>query len=548
MAKTTSRTRKAQNAGRTILGTFARSVLLAATLTGAALTVSGCAVSENDVHRWETTERGPGKLYAVVTHDKYAFPLRVEAALSLIRMKPRSGKHWAIPYLVDGFKDDTGEVREGALLVLPPPTRAKLVEAMAPELIKQMQSPPPPRNPDGSKPPDPSTAYKDAAFAMLSHDPPLVTDDKVKADLSNAITQWAHADFENRLDSSQQYGIEQVLRFLGANSVKALPAMLTESSTKIDRIAALIHDLGDAETKQKASVALVALAKKIDSKEWIDRQTPLVEEADKRANQKVTKEQLAEQVKKFQDQELVKIFTAMKKVGGRPSIEYALAYAANKDNNEDRRKAALAAIEGTVDKTQTKDIETLFEIAKDDTTPDSVRDLAFQRLGELPKEVVVPKMYQLFDAKKWKVRWVAASLIMKTLTTKGLPAFLERLPKTPATKMGMTEPISYGAIVKGMDAPAGEPKPRDAILPYLPSKDFGAKLTALGFFYGGSKKDVGVVQPYEGDATAVPACAKEDECGWQCEVPKSAGETESKDIKTVGEFVKFCLIPSMTSP
>ena len=33
---------------------------------------SGCAVSESDVHRWETTENGPEKLYALVTHDNCA--------------------------------------------------------------------------------------------------------------------------------------------------------------------------------------------------------------------------------------------------------------------------------------------------------------------------------------------------------------------------------------------------------------------------------------------------------------------------------------------
>ena len=49
----------------------------------------GCAVSESDVHRWETTEDGPEKLYAIVTHDKYAWPLREEAALSLVRMRSR---------------------------------------------------------------------------------------------------------------------------------------------------------------------------------------------------------------------------------------------------------------------------------------------------------------------------------------------------------------------------------------------------------------------------------------------------------------------------
>ena len=52
----------------------------------AATAGTGCAVSDSDVHRWETTANGPEKLYAIVTHDKYGFPLRGEAALSLIRM------------------------------------------------------------------------------------------------------------------------------------------------------------------------------------------------------------------------------------------------------------------------------------------------------------------------------------------------------------------------------------------------------------------------------------------------------------------------------
>ena len=100
-----------------------------------------------------------------------------------------------------------------------------------------------------------------------------------------------------------------------------------------------------------------------------------------------------------------------------------------------------------------------------------------------------------------------------------------------------------------MDAPNGEPKPKDAILPYLSSKDLGAKLTALGFFYEGKKADLGVVQSHEDDKTAVPKCDKDDDCGWTCVVPKAPGsqDTEQKTITTVGEFAKYCVEPSMTN-
>jgi len=74
-------------------------------------------------------------------------------------------------------------------------------------------------------------------------------------------------------------------------------------------------------------------------------------------------------------------------------------------------------------------------------------------------------------------------------------------------------------------------------------------MTALSFFYQGKKADVSVVQSHEDDKAPVPKCEKDDECGWTCEVPKAPGsqDTESKTIVTVGDFVKFCIVPSMTN-
>ncbi len=518
------------------------------TVAGSSL-VSGCAVSESDVVRWERTERGPYKLVAVVTHDKYSWQLRIDSALSLIKMPARSGRRMGIPYLCDKYTDEDSVEREGALVQLSEDARKKVVDGMSPEMIKAMAAKPPVKNPDGTMPPDETIPYKDAAYAMLSHEPSLVSDPKTHDDLVAALNSWVQTDFENRIENnSQQYGIESIMRFLGAGSVRSLPALINENSTKVDKIASLVADQGDADTKQKTSDALVALAKRFDSQGWVDKERPIVQASDVSSGQKVTPAQLEAQIKQYQDQQLTGVFGSMKRVGGRSIIDYCIAYGSDAKNSPERRQAALAAIEGRVDKNNQSDIDHLFAIAKDDNTPDAVRDLAFARLGELPKELIVPKLYTLFEAKKWKVRWVAATQVLKTLSTKEVPDFMRRLPASAATKMGMTEPISYGDIISKMNAPAGAPKPKDVINTYLGAHELGPKLSAIGSFYGGNKADIAKISALQTDPTPVPKCEKEDDCGWSCDVPKAPGsqETDSKTIVTVGDFVKYCVVPSMT--
>ena len=62
------------------------------------------------------------------------------------------------------------------------------------------------------------------------------------------------------------------------------------------------------------------------------------------------------------------------------------------------------------------------------------------------------------------------------------------------------------------------------------------------------KADLAKIAPLEGDTAAVPKCDKDDECGWQCDVPKAPGsqEMETKTIATVGDFAKYCVAPSLT--
>ena len=107
---------------------FAASVATFGIVAGA---ITGCRVSDTDVKRWGTTEHGPDKLVAVLTHDKYDWQLRVEAGLELLRMKPRSGRRIGINRLVE------------AMALLTPEERKKIIDGMLPTLVAEINRPPP---------------------------------------------------------------------------------------------------------------------------------------------------------------------------------------------------------------------------------------------------------------------------------------------------------------------------------------------------------------------------------------------------------------------
>jgi hypothetical protein len=530
------------------LGAWARVLCVALGMGTLSFAASGCRVSETDVKRWESTQRGPYKLVAVITHDKYPLELRTEAAMSLIRMPARGGVRQGIKFLVEKYKDEDGVERDGALMQLGEETRRQLVDRLVPLLIEQLRAAPPARTPEGRLPPDATVPFKDAGFAMLVHEPPLVSNENTKGELKAALMRWAQTGFEDRVENgAQQYGLEQMMRTLGSESVKILPSLVNENTARIDRIASLVKDIGDDATKLEMSKALASLADRYQSKEWIDAQTKIVKEYNGKNNVKADDNQVAAQVDKIQERRLTEeVFPAMKKVSGRPSVEWLIRYSGDAGKPAERRKLALAALEGNLDKNNASDLDRMFAIARNNDSPDAVRDGAFRRMGEFAKEVVVPKLYTLGDPPKWKVRWVAFELALTTMTVKQVPEFMAHLPKTPAVKMGMTEPLSYATVIR--DKMEGEPKAKlDAVLPFMASKELGPKLVALSWFWGGKKADVHFVQSRADDKELLPKCDKDDECSWSCDVPKPGNpkETEPHELKSVGDFVKLCLIPSM---
>jgi hypothetical protein len=515
-----------------------RGYLLAACIAACAgLAASGCRVSDDDIHRWESTAHGPDKLRAVLFYDKYDNNLRVEAALSLVRMKPRSGRRIGIGIMVD------------TLASIAPETRQAIVAALVPGIIAELKKPPPVGQAGQPSPPDASFAYKDAAFAMLTHDGTvIISDEGLKQSLKTTLVEWAMADFEHRLENrSQAYGMEQLLRFIGPSAVAGLPKLMTRDTLRLDQMASLVAELGDDKTKAAASAALVTIAQYVLSDDWLKFMKPKLEKSNHDSKLEPTPAQFQAQLAQFQDEELTRVFGSMRKVGQRPVIDFCLDFAAKKDQNERRRQAALAALEARLDRNNPADINRVLAIAASDA-PDIVLDQAFRRLGELPREQVVEKLYDLFKTDKWKVRRAAAMTVLKMSTVKNVDEFMGKLPEAAASKgYAMPESLAYGASLGDLK----EGKPVDAIRKYWSTGGGTARTVALAYWYSfGTTADLATVQPFEGDTTKVPVCDTDPDCKWSCEVAKEgakdpAKERESKDIKTVGDFVKYCIEPAM---
>jgi len=513
--------------------------MLALVVSGASASVLACRTTAEDVHRWAQTSQGPKRLVAVLTHDKYPTELRVEAAMTLVRMKPRGGRRIGI----QGSDEYEGVL--DALKRLTPDTRAKIVAGMAPQLKAAMLEPlPKPQGDEAVE--DPSFPYKDTAYALLTaEDGSFVDDPAVRKSLRDALIQWSSTNFEARMDeSSQIYGMQQVFRWLKEDGVRPLPDLIAPGNAKNDAIAGLIADLGDKAAKLSASNKLVAIAREVDTEAWVKKRAPSVEAANKASGLTPTKEQFQAQLEQYQEEELLRVFQSMQKVGQTPVVDYLLAYAKDSKNPEKRRANALASLEGHLERNNPAHADAILSLLSDDGTPDLVRGVAVKRVGELPRDKVIDKLYALFKNPRWQIRWVAADLILRMSETKHLDEFMTKLDK--AEGMAMSEPLVYGPIIGGMK---GSPKPIAFVEKYASAgHPVEARLTALGYYYKhGTKADLAKVEQYASDSEKVPSCAENaTECEWQCTIQVNK-KPETKDVATVGDFVNYCIKPALES-
>ena len=515
----------------------------------AALGPLGCRVNEDDIHRWEGTAEGPKKLCAVLLHDKYDTALRVDSALAIVRMKPRSGRRLAFTQ-IDADVETDNPVCKGSLIdvlsSLSPEAQKAIVGPVVSSIIVELKKPPPVFKEGQPMPTDGSIPYKDAAYALMMADKPvLVTDEAQKKDLKVALTDWAIADFEHRLDArGQASSMEQVLRAVGSEAVAGLPKLMVRDARKLDAMALLVADIGDDKAKDAASAALVEVARWVTAEDWAKVRTKELEKSN--ADQKLTPtpEQFKKQLELLQDDELMKLFGSLRRVGGRPAVDFALTFAARKDQSDKRRQAAMAIVEKRLDKTNPDDLKRVIEIAGSDA-PDVVLDQAFRRIGELPREVVADKLLGLFKTDKWKVRRAAAATWLKLSTVKHIREFLNALPD--GKPFAMTEALTYGALLGELK----DGKPLDELKPFFNTGTPAARASAIAYYFTyGTSADLPELAPLlvEGEygPTPAPTCDSDPDCKWICEVSKEGEQgREQKEIKTMSDFVRHCIQPAM---
>jgi hypothetical protein len=487
----------------------------------------GCRTTNEEIHKWGTTVQGPNKLTAVMTHDKYPNELRVEAALTLVNMKPRNGQRIGIEKMIESLTE------------LPAAERAQVVSAMVPRLTEEITKPPP-----KAEEVDTTIPFKDAAYAMLTSDgEALVSKAEEQAALKDALTKWALSDFSARSDnSSQKYGMNQLLRYLGSSGVAGLPNLIAPEAKKIGEIADLIADLGDPPTKVAASKKLTDVASEVNSEAWLKRKAPELQAANKASGLEVDEKRFQLQLQQYQEEELLRIFSSMKKVGEPPAVEYLFRFVGDKANSVKRRAAGLAALEGHVDKKNDSQVQALLSLAGGDDTPDEVRDQALRRVGELSRKQVVGELFKLFKNDNWKIRWMAAELVLRMSEASQLDEFMAELGRV--RYMAITEPLRYGTLIGTLKGAANPSALADRFATL--SNPVPVRLAALGYYYEyGSKAELSKIMQYASDGARVPSCKPDAaDCEWTCKVAQG-DQRVSKEIASVGDFVQYCVRPAM---
>ncbi|MGB5283730.1 MAG: hypothetical protein WBN29_04420, partial [Polyangiales bacterium] len=212
----------------------------------AGLLLAGCKVDSDDVQQWKETVKGPTRLRAVIGSDRYSPELRTEAALAIVEMDRNDID--ALSILSKAF--DELQRQDRAI-------SETIVGGMIPRLQALLSTEPDPEAPG----PDPvQVRAKDAAYMVIPYAP-----EGSRNELIRAVVGWYSADFEGR-SLAGDYSAEQVTRALGAEAAGMLVDALHEKMPPqaMIKIAEIIGEDGDEDTKKRAGQRLVAIEKEME--------------------------------------------------------------------------------------------------------------------------------------------------------------------------------------------------------------------------------------------------------------------------------------------
>ncbi|MBX3273521.1 MAG: hypothetical protein KF729_24875 [Sandaracinaceae bacterium] len=452
----------------------------------------GCKVTTEDIDYWMGTQKGPGKIVAVLLADKYEDELRVYAGLALVRMEPRPPSTTSEP--IDGVTELQAAVRR-----LPEETRRRIVDLMIPDLVNMMRGEDTPQATEGDAVGLLQIRAKDAAFLILPY-----ASEAQGAQLRDEIVDWFARDFNGR-NLAGNFSAEQVVRQLGAPAasrlVNAMNAQLPQQA--LVKVAELISTLGSSATKEAAGQRLVDIEREMESAEFT---SSLVE----RLRQQIRRER-GEDVEINQDaltRAAIENRENFITLGALPAMRHLndqrvvqdrlleLAQTAQVEGLlpprvEERRVKALQAMEGGVRREQ---VDALLDLALAEASPLAVRDYAFDRVADSRSTAAIPRLWPVFrETSDWRVRWRVGSLI---LTLGGNDVVQEFFGALPPAEYAREELHGYGERLASM-----RPPPADFVLGQLTSSDWHKRCIALYYLERRAQEpDIARITALEGDA------------------------------------------------
>jgi hypothetical protein len=218
---------------------------------------------------------------------------------------------------------------------------------------------------------------------------------------------------------------------------------------------------------------------------------------------------------------------AMKYLADQPEVTARLLHIASLKEARltDRRTRALQALEGKVGSAQ---LEELLGLALDPANPTSVRDYAFDRVGDVHDPKAIPAMWPLVqNAEDQRLRWRAGELVLAIGGSAMLPEFFAKLPSSGSVAYEPEELDGYAQRMTQMS-----PLPRDLAVAQLHSPNWWNNVIGLDYLQRkGSEADVAEMSALAHSSAATKGKHWDDN-------QKTVGKVAEQAIAALRERVK----------
>jgi len=442
--------------------------------------LAGCKVNSDDVEQWKGTVKGPTRLVAVIGSDRYSRELRTEAALAIVEMDRSDVDALA---LLKGALDD---LRGGDAEA----TEA-IVGGMIPRLEALLSEEP---DPAASAPDPTQVRAKDAAYMVIPYAP-----EESRDGLIRSVVGWYSADFEGR-SLAGDYSAEQVTRALGAEAAGILVDALHEKMPPqaMIKIAEIIGEDGDEDTKKRAGQRLVAIEKDMEKGAFVTWLATQIRESIEASGEKVD-EARVNSLALYNRENYINqgALPAMRHLGDQKAVATRLlAIADTKPGGSDakawaerlnaRRATALNALEGHVTRAH---LNRLLSIALDPSNPVEVRDYAFDRIGDIRSRAAIARLWPLVeragctaascsanDRLTKRLRWRAGELVLSLGGPSTIDTFSQRLPAATGIQYEPEELEGYATRMSQMTPP-----PTSTVMTLMDSQQWWNRVVALRY-------------------------------------------------------------------